>query len=124
MQYSAKTCVQRNWKNSFEISLPPARRIPSSLSICMPNNWHHAPYSVVTIYILLLYVIVGISVDGQSLFVISESKGAPKPWALAQITYEDGLLFTRLSEISLPTRSGKRLLSCTWIEVEQRRVDR
>lgn len=87
---SARTfnAVQRNWRIASEFPCCPQEYADDPIQAYAENLKADSVFCRNDVYTSLVFK-SGIANDRQSLYVISESKGAIKPWALAKITYED-----------------------------------
>lgn len=88
----AKTlnAIQRNWKTPSEFPCCPQEETENPLNAYAQKLITGFVFCSNDLYTSMVSK-VGISTDNQSIFVISESKESVKQWALAKITYEDGL---------------------------------
>ncbi|MFI5130828.1 MAG: HNH endonuclease signature motif containing protein, partial [Chitinophagales bacterium] len=82
--------VQQKWKTVSEFPGIPQGNVERSL-IAYEQNLTAGMIFCRNEKYTTIVVKTGFSNDGRSLFVITESKGGMKPWALAEITYEDDL---------------------------------
>ena len=90
IQAKTLNAVQRNWQTPSEFPCCPQEYGEEPITVYAENLktgsifFHNKLYSAIVLKRAM-------SKDHQSLYVISESQNAVKPWALAKITYENGL---------------------------------
>ena len=114
-QIMAKTpkAVQRDWRISSEFPCCPQEIMGEPIAVYAEKLKTGSVFCRNDVYTSLVFK-SAVSNDRQSLYVMSESaesKNATKPWALAKITYENGL-FTHSNLGSFFTREGAEKQFC------------